>query len=101
MIRSFRANNGSFANLGSISLQPVVSSLFAQATLQGQTTHPASSVLPTYQQSLSHPIMFPEGGNLTRFASPSLFEIGQHFVSGRNIIIPLPTRFNTVMPTYH
>ena len=102
MIRTLRVNNGSFANFGSITVQSVVNSLVSQAVTQAQVTHPASvGVLPTHQVALAHPILLPGVNQLTRFATPSLSEIGQHFVSGRHIILPLPTRFNTVMPVYH
>jgi len=101
MIATLRVNNSSFANLGSVHVQPLVQSVVTQATNQTTTTHPSSlGVLPTHEVSLLHPILLPSLNNIERFSTPSLLEIGQHLISGNPIVLPLLTRFNTVLPTY-
>jgi hypothetical protein len=100
-IKTLRANNGSFANLGSITVQPLVKSLVTNATNQLVMTHPSSvGVLPTRQTTLDNPVLLP-GSVLSRFATPTLSEIGHHLTFGDGLVIPLPNKFNTVMPTYH
>lgn len=102
MIKTIRVNNGSFANFGNVVMQPLAS-LVSQAIIGAQSTHPSQiGVLPTHQVPLSHPIMSLNLGNLTRFASPSLSEIGQHFITGNHLVIPLHgIQFTHIMPTYH
>jgi len=100
MIKTLRSNNGSFASLGSVAMQ-AVQSVVTEAKDQQQSTHPSSvGVLPTRQATLSHPILL-TGDTLTRSATTSLSDIGSHLISGDPIVIPIQTKFNTIMPTYH
>lgn len=102
MIKTLKVNNSSFANFGSVAIQPLFSSLVTEAVNHTQATHPSAlGILPTSQVHLSSPIILHLAGNVQRFASPSLSEIGQHLVSGRRIILPIHTRFNTILPVYH
>lgn len=102
MIKTLRVNNGSFANLGSVALQPVFSAV-AETFAQRTPSHPMSpGVVPTHQATFSHPIMLHFGNEIQNIARPTLQNIGLNLLNGRRVIIPLHgIHINPIMPTYH
>jgi hypothetical protein len=102
MIRTLRVSNGSFANLGSVHLQPVAS-IVSETRAQLTPSHPMSvGVVPTHQATISHPIILHLGNEINHVVRPTLQNIGLHLTNGTRVIIPLHgVRINPIVPTYH
>jgi hypothetical protein len=102
MIKTLRVNNGSFAKLGSVAVQAVVSSVIHEVAQQTVAQQPISvGALPARQATFSSPVLLHSINNVTKVSAASVSGIAHLLTTDSSVVIPLRTKFNVVMPTYH
>lgn len=103
MIKTLRSNNGSFASLGSVTVQPVASHV-SKAKAAKQPTHQSTiGVTPTSEAKLSIHTLTATEDVISLSTTTTLSEIGAKFGSEKSLIIPLQSSFNinTLVPSHH
>ena len=92
MIFTLKANNGSFANFGSVAIQPKpASSLISQVLKQ-------ASVL-VKQAALPRPVMLLKSTHIQPIQYPTLSTMVSHITTNNNFIFPMHNYFSVIMPT--
>ena len=102
-MKTLFGNNGSFANFGSVAMQPVAATTIAHQ-VQQQTSilsHPsAAGVVPVRHAALSIPIMLHNTNQIQMIRRPTLTNIANLLSTDRRFIFPIHTTFNNIMPTH-
>jgi len=92
MIRTLRTNAGSFANMGSVQLQPLPLSSI-QSTLNASATAPSAA-------NLQHPIILQDAGSATLLTNVSVDDLIVHLTSDHGLVVPLAAHLNAIVPSY-
>ncbi len=104
MIRSLRANNGSFAGMGNIQIQPSpVDSVEYQVIQQTSSTQDSDSggALPVGDVSIPVPVMLHGSGSVTHIQNTTLNDIAEMMVTDPTFLFPLESQTNQIVPTYN
>lgn len=103
MIKTLKVNNSSFANLGSVQIQPKASTSVVRQ-VQQQTTvlqHPsAAGVLPVKQAAISLPVLLHDSAQVSSITKPTLSNLASLLTSNSKLVIPLQSSFTMLMPTH-
>lgn len=103
MIKTLKVNNSSFANLGSVQVQPKPATTVVRQ-VQQQTTvlqHPsAPGVTPVKQATIPLPVILHDSDKAATVTKPTLSSIASMLSSNSKLVIPLQSSFTTLMPTH-
>lgn len=103
MIHTLRGNNGSFAGMGSVQVQPSpVDSVEHQSQSPGASSQHtyAAGVTPARQTELSLPVLLHSTGSLTQLHSVNLTDVASMLVNDPTFVFPVPSRTTRVVPSY-
>lgn len=94
MIKSLKGNNGSFAGLGSVQIQPSLTNV-------GSEPNDPFSVgsLPMRQEPLSVPVLLHTSGAVSHVQNPSLSELANMASTDPTFVFPLGSHSNQIVPT--
>jgi len=103
MIKTLKGNNGSYAGLGSIQIQPSpVGSVDYEAQAQASQPQSDSSPgpVPVRQAALPVPVLLHSTGSIAQLRNPSLSDMAALAVNDPTFVFPLGSTTNNVVPTY-
>jgi hypothetical protein len=102
MIPTLRANNGSFASLGNVHLQPVAVNVApTKQQLQPQHSIAVGGALPS-QAVLKLPVLLHnQATSVSHISTPTLSTVATLVSSNPHTVIPLPIRGGVILPSYH
>src|ERR1700758_3884043 len=98
-----RANNGTFANFGSVVIQAQQITRIAQAVQQQITTLTTpnqGAVVPVRQAVLPVQAIIHTPDTASKLVTTNLTEVTHALVNNPHLIIPIPAQFNNIMPTF-
>lgn len=103
MIPTLRGNNGSFAGLGSVQIQPssADSTEYQVKQQTSMTQHSyAGGTLPMRQATIPVPVMLHSSGSVMHVQNPNISEIVDMLVSDPTFLFPIGSHTNHIVPTF-
>lgn len=99
MIKTLKGNNGSFAGLGSLQIQPLPADSPENQAQYVPDDPFSSGPVPTRQASLSIPVLLHTTGSVSHVQNPSLSELANMLSTDVNFVFPLGSHSNQIVPT--
>ena len=103
MIRTLRGNNGSYAGLGSIQIQPSPADSIEYQTQQQTSKEQGSysnGAVPARQATIPVPVLLHSTGSLSQMREPHLSDIVSMMVGDPTFVFPMGSQTNHIVPTF-